>query len=83
MMPTSTGDEALADLARGYVADGSVPTFEVGLRKARAISAAADAYLDAVIRIETDRAIAAAQRNAPVDGQVGEGEDQIPEGNQS
>lgn len=59
------GEESLADRAHRYVADGSVPTFEVGMRKARAIDAAAEAYLDAKIRIETDSAIAAAQRNVP------------------
>lgn len=51
------GDRHLAEMAAKYVEDGSVPDIETGLRKARAIAKAAHIYLDALIRIETEKAI--------------------------
>lgn len=48
-------------MAAKYVAEGSVTDFAMGMRKARAIDAAAAIYLEAKIRIETERAAACAQ----------------------
>ncbi|WP_157096536.1 hypothetical protein [Microbacterium arborescens] len=52
--------------AKAYVADGSVSDIAMGVRKACAIDAAGKIYFAAKIRIETERAIAAAIAEAEV-----------------
>ncbi|GLJ79013.1 helix-turn-helix domain-containing protein [Microbacterium imperiale] len=47
--------------AQRYLDEGSVRDFEMGMRKSRAIHAAAAIYLEAKIRMETEKAIAKAQ----------------------